>query len=785
VEDGRYLQSLYESDWAMRIVYTEKGAHKAVQTADEIMPVGSHVVIMDDNILKMQLHEGVKLAEVWDHAREKMAETGLNVWGINQAQDVRNRDKDPWRVTTDLGLIYGAMFGFRASHDEKFYTKYGQIKDDLERSLRYFKADGGILRYKGVMVQKCYTPGEFKKNKAGICAHYTEETHQAESEAALKALMDEFPDLIHWPKEGKKSALGVDFTHCSKRASSPQPASSAKSAKDTGKVIKQTAEDAVEELEKLLIEELISKSVEAVEAEIIEQLSPVNSADSPRAKRQKMEAAAPIETAAPIEAAASVEAAEVAKDAEAAAPIEPAEVATGPIVEEHLAAKEVAATMFATKSAAETAPIEAAEVAKDAEAAAVEAPQDAFARDGTYVEFMTEWKDFECNYMSPAKSCTHPGWRKMRLKAMFMKVIRNGSEAREVPSQDHFIAYDVEYTGHEKTFSLEHVKGVRPSYDITDEMIKPFEKKSVDWTHAELEALAKPRHSSDASSSSGTSSNSSNTSSNTSSGTSSTSTSTESTSKTTESGDQDVQLEDVTEAKDAVQTKVEDKTEDEGAIAEAYPFVDTFVGGPRAGSTLFENVDQKDTSTQTAKSPPGWVEIYDERDSQKVISKQSREIEELKKKNEQLYQAYIEESTRNKFYPDKDMDDVVVEAWLKVLREAGFHQNVHEVHLKELREELDSTKNESCEKSAKLSDLGRQLFNLQRELEEVKEQNYQRLMVLVDNTKGSREQMESVGVRLFHFEEWPEKSSRRKQPTRRRQKEEGPKQLAITDDSDE
>ena len=49
--------------------------------------------------------------------------------------------------STRLGLVYGAFFGLRVLHDPRRYTRQGQVKDDVERSLRYWHLDGKILRF--------------------------------------------------------------------------------------------------------------------------------------------------------------------------------------------------------------------------------------------------------------------------------------------------------------------------------------------------------------------------------------------------------------------------------------------------------------------------------------------------------------------------------------------------------------------------------------------------------------------------------------------------------------
>ena len=36
-------------------------------------------------------------------------------------------------ISTNLGLVYGAFFGFRVLHDPELYTRFGQVKDRCVR----------------------------------------------------------------------------------------------------------------------------------------------------------------------------------------------------------------------------------------------------------------------------------------------------------------------------------------------------------------------------------------------------------------------------------------------------------------------------------------------------------------------------------------------------------------------------------------------------------------------------------------------------------------------------
>jgi hypothetical protein len=149
-----------------------------------------------------------ELAQVIAQAGREMESQGINLWGISPTQNhfflhgygggVRYRAKKTGifrEYNTKLGLVYGAFFGFRVLHDAQRYTRYGQIKDDVERSLRYWHIDGSILRYGRYCVTKTHKPGKFFDRKGGISAGSSAEKHEMESRKALKGIVEDFA----WP----------------------------------------------------------------------------------------------------------------------------------------------------------------------------------------------------------------------------------------------------------------------------------------------------------------------------------------------------------------------------------------------------------------------------------------------------------------------------------------------------------------------------------------------------------------------------------------------------------
>ncbi len=235
-QSGRYTALLRGTMWEHKVLVGLKGAQHQVRFADLVVPKGTHVITMDDNIKELilgkeALPEGA-LSELIQKAAAGMTESGLNVWSVNATQNTGRNAEDPNKVQRSRGLIFGALFGFRALHDERRYTKYGQIKDDVERSLRYYTLDGGVLRYAAYVAKKAHPPGAFSKSKGGISSEHTRESYAAEGKSAMEKLAKEFPELIRLPKEGETHNKTLGFVWLSETAESRTASQNARKASD-------------------------------------------------------------------------------------------------------------------------------------------------------------------------------------------------------------------------------------------------------------------------------------------------------------------------------------------------------------------------------------------------------------------------------------------------------------------------------------------------------------------------------------------------------------------------
>ncbi|CAE8718733.1 unnamed protein product, partial [Polarella glacialis] len=214
-----------------------KGADLQVRFIEESAPIWAHLIVADDNIEQFVVENrpkssegGNRVVEAVDGSPSELAElirmAGRDmdakeamVWSVSSTfnhfvlfafgeQIRRNREKSgpAFPEFSQLGLIYGAFFGFRVVQEASRYTRFGQVKDDVprptevERSLRYFHQDKLVLRYKRYAVQKTHKPGVFN------------EKHAAEEARAIAGMLEEFAQpYARLPKPGEKAFCGLIF----------------------------------------------------------------------------------------------------------------------------------------------------------------------------------------------------------------------------------------------------------------------------------------------------------------------------------------------------------------------------------------------------------------------------------------------------------------------------------------------------------------------------------------------------------------------------------------------
>ncbi|CAE7363534.1 dbp9 [Symbiodinium natans] len=205
-EDPDFLSGRYEEVLGQlrdRIIVGVKGADLQVRFIEECFLPGQHVVVMDDNLLRFVRHEAGEelpgdLVATIDGAAAALHRFRANLWGISPTSNKTFLKEAP-EISTNLGLVYGAFFGFRVLHDPELYTRFGQVKDDLERTLRYWHRDGVLVRFRRMSCTKAQRPGVYSSKKGGISASVGAYGHKQQGDFALARLSKGFSQYIRLP----------------------------------------------------------------------------------------------------------------------------------------------------------------------------------------------------------------------------------------------------------------------------------------------------------------------------------------------------------------------------------------------------------------------------------------------------------------------------------------------------------------------------------------------------------------------------------------------------------
>lgn len=120
---------------------------------------------------------------------------GLRLWGIYPVFNRFFAEKSK-KYTTDLRYIIGCLYGVCAGSKEanRLYdcSGVGSEKEDVERTLLYFKKDGGVLRNNWMMAKtKFYAKGGLQ-NESGECQ--ARDCRKERGKLACQELSRRFPD---------------------------------------------------------------------------------------------------------------------------------------------------------------------------------------------------------------------------------------------------------------------------------------------------------------------------------------------------------------------------------------------------------------------------------------------------------------------------------------------------------------------------------------------------------------------------------------------------------------
>ena len=147
-----------------KIVLGKKGLVPQRQFAMEYFKQGEHIVFFDDDVVEVDLSLSKRfksgtLDNFFKSAFNDCKKYKSFLWGPYPVYNPFFRKPRP-EMTTDLRFIAGPFFGIinrpKLKSIKLTITKHNDQKEDVERTIRYFKNDGIVLRYDKIAVKTQY-----------------------------------------------------------------------------------------------------------------------------------------------------------------------------------------------------------------------------------------------------------------------------------------------------------------------------------------------------------------------------------------------------------------------------------------------------------------------------------------------------------------------------------------------------------------------------------------------------------------------------------------------------
>lgn len=156
-------QTALNENYYNKIVTGGKGLIKQHEAIEAFFPEGTHIVRIDDDIDKINMtlscFNGIKLHDFLQLAFHLCIENNAFLWGLYPVNNPFFIIDKP-EVNFNLSYICGNFFGFIKRNNEQLKlittVKTNANKEDVERTLRYWKCDGIIVRFDRIITQTKY-----------------------------------------------------------------------------------------------------------------------------------------------------------------------------------------------------------------------------------------------------------------------------------------------------------------------------------------------------------------------------------------------------------------------------------------------------------------------------------------------------------------------------------------------------------------------------------------------------------------------------------------------------
>ena len=147
------------------IVIGVKGISKQRNFIRNYFTVGQYVVSLDDDVTRLKRLVDGKLQRInnvddfFTQAFKTLEQRGLYIWGIFSTNSTMHMKGQKEEISTSLKFLVGYCHGYIARRDERLDLHIESTgKEDYEQSLRYWKLDGGVVRFNRVCANDAAAP---------------------------------------------------------------------------------------------------------------------------------------------------------------------------------------------------------------------------------------------------------------------------------------------------------------------------------------------------------------------------------------------------------------------------------------------------------------------------------------------------------------------------------------------------------------------------------------------------------------------------------------------------
>lgn len=186
------------------IVVGKLGLVAQRQFISSYYPAGSLIVFLDDDITGFKtladgkLQKTDQLDAFFRQAFATMTEAGARIWGLYAASNKMFMERQP-AISYGLSYLIGACYGIVNS--DVPVLELGDNQEDKERTIRYWEADGKLVRFNHwTILTRYYAPGGMDTP-----------TRKAETKAGTDALVARWPQFFTQIQKPKSGIYDVRF----------------------------------------------------------------------------------------------------------------------------------------------------------------------------------------------------------------------------------------------------------------------------------------------------------------------------------------------------------------------------------------------------------------------------------------------------------------------------------------------------------------------------------------------------------------------------------------------